>query len=29
MGPMGSGLPQLGFPRRLAMNVLPVLELEF
>src|SRR5438309_7927080 len=23
MGPMGSGLPQLGFPRRLAMNVLP------
>jgi hypothetical protein len=20
MGPMGSGLPQFGFPRRLAMN---------
>lgn len=23
MGPIGSGLPQLGFPRRFAMNVTP------
>jgi hypothetical protein len=23
MGPMGSGLPQFGFPRRLAMKLLP------
>jgi len=23
MGPMGSGLPQLGFPRRLAMKITP------